>query len=175
MKAFSEALLPIALAMTLAGCENDPPEPPPPPAAALTATAKPSPVDHVDSNEIPEGTEKAFGLPIPRVMRVERRFSDAVHARGDVSLDVAASYVSARVVAAHVEKSPAKTVFSGATLKSDPSRTLSVELVAYGDRTDLIVRDVTRPAGQSVVSPTDPWYKPGFDPKDRKADPKRFE
>jgi hypothetical protein len=34
---------------------------------------------------------------------------------------------------------------------------------------------VTRPASTSDVKPTDPWDKPGFDPKDHRVDPKRFE
>lgn len=164
---------PLALALLLTGCKSEPPPSPPPP--ARTTVAAPSPVDHVDPDEVPEGIEKAFGLPIPRVMRVETRFADAVHARGDLPLDAVASYVSARVVAERVEKGAAKAVFSGATLKSAPDKMLRVEVVSYADGTELIVRDITRPVGKGVVSPTDPWNQPGFDPKDRKADPRRFE
>jgi hypothetical protein len=162
----------IALALAIAGCKGDPPPPPPP---ALTAAPAPSPVDRVAPNEVPEGAEKAFGLPIPRAMEVDARFPDAVRARGDLPFDLVSNYVRARVVAERVETGPAKTVFSQATLKSSPERMLRVEVISSGDRTELLVRDVTRPAASDAVKPTDPWTEPGFDPKDRKAAPSRFE
>lgn len=161
-------------ALAFAACRSDPP---PPPARAHTAAPSataPAP-DRVDPGEVPEGAEKAFGLPLPRAMRVDARFPDAVRASGPVPLDAIANYVRARVVADRVETGPAKTVFSRATLKVAPERLLRVEVVAFGERTEMIVRDVTRPPGDDTVKPTDPWSRPGFDPRDRKADPKRFE
>jgi hypothetical protein len=162
----------VPAALALASCKDDP-QPPPQP-ATTAAPAAPA-VDRVEPGTVPEGTEKAFGLPIPRAMTIEARFPDTVRAHGRVPLDDMANYVRARVVAERVETGPAKTVFSGATLKTSPEKTLRVEVVAFGDRTEMIVRDVTRPPAADVVKPTDPWNKPGFDPRDRKADPKRFE
>lgn len=164
-----------ALALSLAGCKTEAPPPPPATTAKTAAPAPTAAADRVDPNEVPEGTEKAFGLPIPRAMQIESRFPDAVRAHGPVPLDAVANYVRARVIADRVETGPAKTVFSGATLKVSPEKMLRVEVVAFGDRTELIVRDITRPAARDVVKPTDPWNRPGFDPGDRKADPKRFE
>jgi hypothetical protein len=169
----SRSLACVACVFALAGCKGDPP--PPAPAPARTAAAAPPAVDRVDPEEVPEGAEKAFGLPIPRAMSVDARFPDAVRAHGRVPLDAMANYVRARVVAERVETGPAKTVFSRATLKASPEKMLRVEVVAFGDRTEMIVRDVTRPPSADVVKPTDPWNKPGFDPKDRRADPGRFE
>ena len=103
-------------------------------------------------------------------MRIEVRFPDAVRARGELPFDAVANYVRARVVAARVETGPAKTVFSEATLKVSPEKSLRVEVVAFGDRTELIVRDVTRPPATGAVKPTDPWYQPGFDPGDLRTD-----
>jgi len=157
------------------GCKNEPPAPAPPVLAPPVPAPIPSAVDRVEPGEVPEGTDRAFGLPIPRAMQVQTRFPDAVRARGDVPLDALANYVRARVIAERVETGPAKTVFSRVTLKSSPDKLLRVEVVAHGDRTELLVRDVTRPLATDVVKPTDPWSSPGFDPKDRKADPKRFE
>lgn len=163
----------VALAPALiAACT---PDPKPGPAPQATTTVAPPAPDHVDPNEVPEGTEKAFGLPIPRAMQVDARFTDAIRARGPVRLDAMANYVRARVVAERVETGPAKTVFSRATLKSAPDKLLRVEVVAFGDQTEMIVRDETKPAAKTTVKPTDPWNRPGFDPRDRNADPKRFE
>ncbi len=163
--------LSIAALLALAACKKDPPPPPaePPPAPAKSA------VDHVDPHEIPEGAEDAFGLPIPRQMAIAARLGDAVRARGDLPLDDVANYVRERVIAERVETGPAKTVFARATLKSGKGATMRVEVIRVADRTELYVRDLTAPPTSEVVKPADPWYKPGFDPKDRKADPSRFE
>lgn len=161
----------ISLAISLAACKSDPPAPPPAKTSAPAAAAP----DRVDPDEVPEGSEKAFGLPIPRAMRVDATFPDAVRASGAIPFDAVSNYVRARVVSERVETGPAKTVFSRATLKTAPEKMLRVEVVAFGDRTEMIVRDVTRPPGSDTVKPTDPWSRPGFDPRDRKADPKRFE
>lgn len=165
----------VPCALVALGCTTDPPAPARPiPAATLSAPA-PSAVDRLDPKEIPEGTETAFGFPIPRAMRVENRFHDAVRAAGHLPLDGLANYVRARVIADRVETGPAKTVFAGATLRASPDRLLRVEVVAHGDRTEIIVRDISRPVASDVVKPTDPWRTPGFDPRDRKVDPKRNE
>lgn len=163
--------LTIAASIALAACKT---EPPPAPAEPPAAPAK-SAVDHVDPHEVPEGAEDAFGLPIPRAMRVSARLGDAVRARGDLPLDDVANYVRERVIADRVETGPAKTVFAKVTLKSGKGGTLRVEVIRVAERTELYVRDVTAPQASDVVKPADPWYKPGFDPKDRKADPTRFE
>jgi hypothetical protein len=164
----------ITAGIALGGCRDGAP-PPPPHDRATAAPTVTAAVDHVDPHELPEGVESAFGLPIPRAMDVEQRFPDSVRARGDLPLDAVANYVRARVIADRVETGPAKTVFSEVTLKAAPNRLLRVEVVRLADRTELLVRDVTRPPATDVVKPTDPWDRPGFDPKDRKADPSRFE
>ncbi|MCA9627098.1 MAG: hypothetical protein KC766_05515, partial [Myxococcales bacterium] len=53
--------------------------------AAASASSAPHPIDHLAKGELAQGTEKVFGLAIPRKMRVERRFLDAAHAVGPVS------------------------------------------------------------------------------------------
>lgn len=166
----------LASAVALAACKGDRPAPPSPAASAAPASAAPpTPVDRVDPHEIPEGAERAFGFPFPRAMRVEARFPDAVRAGGPLPFDAVANYVRARVVAQRIETGPAKTVFPRATLRASPEKMLRVEVVAFGDRTEILVRDVTRPSSRDLVKPTDPWTAPGFDPDDRRADPKRFE
>lgn len=162
----------LLLPLVLLSCKSDPP---PTPLLMPTSTAATSAVDHVDPNEIPEGTERAFGLPLPRAMRVSATFPDAVRATGELPLAALTAFVRSRVIAERVEAGPEKAVFSNATLKSAPGKLLRVEIVAYDDRSELIVRDVTQPPASDTVKPTDPWYKPGFDPKDGKADPTRFE
>lgn len=166
----------LGIALALVSCRDkasSPSEPQRP--IATAATTQTAAVDHVDPHELPEGTETAFGLPIPRAMEVAQRLPGAIRARGDVPLDALANYVRDRVVAERVETGPAKTVFSSVTLKASPNRLLRVEVFQMGDRAELFVRDVTRPPPADVVKPTDPWDQPGFEPGDRKADRSRFE
>lgn len=166
-----------ALAYTcvfITACSSDPPAPPPQRVhtAAPTATA----VDRVDPYEVLEGTEKVFGFPLPHKFTVEHRFKDAVQARGDVQFDRLVAYVRARVIATDVETGPTTATFKNATLKDNPRLNLEIHIWMWGgEGVGLSVRDVTRPPAKDVVKPTDPWDQPGFDPKDRKVDPKRFE
>ena len=115
----------IAIATTTTGCKRRPPPAPQPVAPVASASARPA--DHALPDEIAEGAEKAFGLAIPRQMRVVGRFDDVVFASGDVAPELVANYVRQRVIASHVETGPAKTVFTGVTLRIDPVRTLRGE------------------------------------------------
>ena len=169
------ALFASCCALAVTACRGRTEPPPPSDRPAPSATTSAAAVDHVDPNELPEGTDDAFGLPVPRAMKVAQRSADTVHARGSVPLDALANYVRERVIASHVETGPAKTVFSEVTLKASPNRLLRVEVIRLGEGAELYVRDVTRPPSTDAVKPTDPWDRPGFDPSDRKADPSRFE
>ncbi|MBK8256038.1 MAG: hypothetical protein IPK82_25640 [Polyangiaceae bacterium] len=158
----------------VSSCSTDPP--PPPPQRVHTAAPTAAAVDRVDPNEVLEGTEKAFGFPLPHKFVVEHRFKDAVQARGEVPFERLVAYVRSRVIATSVETGPTTATFKNATLKDNPTLNLDIHIWMWGgEGLGISVRDVTRLPAKDIVKPTDPWDQPGFDPKDRKVDPKRFE
>ncbi len=156
------------LASACKGRSDDTSAPPPGP------TPRP-PADKLSPGELAEGSEKAFGFPIPRAMRVEARFPDAVFAEGDLAPALVASYVRARVVAEGVEAGPAKTVFPRATLKDAPSGVVQIEIVARGRGTSLVVRNVTRPPAKDGLSEEQRWKELGLTPQGEPLDPTRLE
>jgi hypothetical protein len=110
-------------------------------------------------------------------MKVRARFPDAVFAMGDVPLERVSNYVRERVVAAGVETGPAKTVFSRATVKSAPERTLRIEVVSRPSATELVVRDQTRPPSpvEEGLSEEERWRRHGLKPDGTPLDPTHLE
>jgi hypothetical protein len=167
----SPARLALAFAL-LTGCraKEDAPPPPfvPPPAPAPA-------IDQARPNEIAEGGESAFGLPLPRVMVVKARFPDAVFASGHLSLETVANYVRERVIAAHVDTGPAKTVFTGVSIKGAPQRVVRIEVATEGDQTEIVVRDQTRPPAKDGQTEEERWRELGLDPHGQPLDPTHLE
>jgi hypothetical protein len=173
-RSFPAAAVVAALAIaTMGGCKRRPR--PAPHEAPPVAAASARPADHALPDEIAEGSEKAFGLPIPRQMRVVGRFEDVIFASGDVAPELVANYVRQRVIAAHVETGPAKTVFTGVTLKIDPARTLRVDVISRNGDTDLTVRDETRPPARQGLTEAERWKELGLRPGGTPLDPTHLE
>jgi hypothetical protein len=156
------------------GCGRKPP-PAPSPASTTGISAPSRPPDHALPDEIAEGTEKAFGLAVPRRMRIVARFDDVVFASGDLPPELVANYVRERLLESRVETGPAMTVFSGAKLRVDPARTLRVDVVAHNGDTDLTVRDETRPPAVPGLTDEERWKQLGLSPKGTPLDPTHLE
>lgn len=175
-RSFPAAAIVAALAFAaLAGCKRRPPPTDAPREATPVATASAAPADHALPNEIAEGKERAFGLPIPRQMRVISRFDDVVFASGDLAPELVANYVRQRVIAGHVETGPAKTVFTSATLRSDPTHTLRVDVTSRNGDTELTVRDETRPPAREGLTEAERWKALGLSPNGAPLDPTHLE
>ena len=164
------ALIALALLAACKGGSDPSSEPPPAPVEAPRP-----PVDKLEPGELAGGSEKAFGLAIPRGMRIEARFPDAVFAAGEIAPDIVASYIRKRVVSEGVEKSLVKTVFPRATLKDAPTGVVHIEVVARGTSTSLVVRDVTRPPAKDGLSEEQRWKELGLTPRGEPLDPTQLE
>ena len=175
-RSFPAAAVVAALALaTTSGCRRRPPPESGEVVAASAQAASARPADHALPDEIAEGKERAFGLAIPRQMRVIGRFDDVVFATGDVAPELVANYVRQRVIAAHVETGPAKTVFTGVTLKEKPGLTLRVDVISRNGDTDLTVRDETRPPAREGLTEAERWKAQGLTPQGAPLDPTHLE
>ena len=164
------ALGALALALALApSCARE--EPPPPPPAAARRAPEPARADRVEPGELAEGDERAFGFPIPRKLEVVARFPDAVYATGPVAPERVANYAKERLVAAHVETGPVKTVYDKATVKGGEPRPLRVEVARVGGTTRLLVRDLTRKKAEAGISDEERWRRLGLTPQGKLANP----
>jgi hypothetical protein len=144
------------------------------PTAGASASA-PLPADHALPGELAEGTETAFGFPIPRRMRVTARFPDAVFATGDLTPELVANYVRQRVIAARIETGPAKTVFNRATAQRNPGRMMRIDVIGRNGSTELFVRDETRPPAPEGLHPEERWRQLGLSPDGNPLDPTRLQ
>ena len=167
---------PVLLALAgLLGCRGGDAPAPPPVASAAPAPPATTAVDQVAPGELAEGAELAFGFPIPRRMEIRARFPDAVFAIGEIPADQVANYVRKRIIAENVETGPAKTVFARATTKSAPARRIQIEVVSRSHRTELVVRDETRPPPEEGLTEEERWRRKGLKPDGSPLDPTRLE
>jgi len=143
------------------------------PAAIPTPSVAP---DELAPGELAEGQEHAFGLPLPRRMRVSATFPDAIFAVGAMAPEHVANYVRQRVEADAVETGPAKTVFTKAKLKGgDASKVLRIEVAQRGSETELVVRDQTPPPIKPGLTPEERMREHGMTLDGKLLDPKHLQ
>jgi hypothetical protein len=164
------ALLGLGLALTLGACRRrsepeqlEAPAPPP----ALSAR----PVDRLLPGELAEGSEKAFGLALPRVAVVRGRFTDLVFADVDVPPHRVANYLRQRVTADKIETGPVKTVFSRAAVRGQPGVELGIEVLSHGGFTELQIRKLPTTKVPAGMSDAERWRAAGFNPDGTPIDP----
>lgn len=145
--------------------------PPSPPAPAASILA---PVDRALPGELAEGTERAFGLLLPRVMKLQGGFDNVVFASGDVPADEVANYVRQRVTADKVETGAAKTLFSRASVKAQPGPLISIEVLSHGGTTEMQVRNVTPKPTKEGQDQEERWRELGFKPDGTPLDPEHL-
>jgi hypothetical protein len=163
----------VVFAIALAGCRGK--EDPAPPLELPASSQPPPAVDQARPGELAEGADEAFGLRVPRHMIVSARFPDSVFASGSIAFESVSNYVRDRVVAQHVDTGPAKTVFTGVTVKGAPERVVRIEVIADGLTTKLVVRDETKPPAKPGLSEEERWKELGLDPKGQPLDPTHLE
>jgi len=158
-----------ALSLSCKGNSKHPPE-------ATSASARAPSVDELSPGELAEGEQRAFGLAIPRRMRVSATFPDAVFAVGALRPEDVSNYVRQRVVSEGVETGPSKTVFTKAKLKgAESERTMRIEVVLKDGATELVVRDQTPPPVEPGLSPDERMRKKGLLPDGTPIDKTRLE
>ena len=138
------------------------------------------PVDRLAPGELEPGDEIAFGLPIPKGMRVVRRFDDSTHAKGKVDHDELVAYLKRRLATSHLTYKPDKVVFPEVRLRNEPENgtaqgaqdtTLRVEVWADRDMTWLRVTDTTVPPLVEGLTEAERWRRAGMHPDGSPLDP----
>mgnify|MGYP007063455825 CR=1 FL=1 len=119
-------------------------------------------VDIADPDELAEGEELVFGFPIPRAMRVEARFDNAVYLVGRVPFASLNNYIRERVAAGTIDTGPAKTVYSKAALKKDTKKLLELAVSNDYGNIELVVRDRTPKPVEKGLSQEERWRRAGL-------------
>ena len=164
----------LALALSLAACRKRAPADATPPLPSPWSVPPKLPVDRLAPGELAEGPDKAFGLPLPRVMRAKARFDDVLFASADAPSDQVANYVRARVTAERVETGPVKTVFERAVVRGQPGVELSIEVISRGGATELQVRNLSLVKALEGLTEEERWRAAGLKPDGTPLDPTRL-
>jgi hypothetical protein len=130
------------------------------------ASARP-PLDHLASGELPPGTASVHGLVLPTGMKLFANFSGTAEAIGPQRPEDVANYIRERVTATRIELGAVGTVFPAVHVKDgDPTKTLRIEVVPLGDRTKVIVSNITRPTERVAIDPNETdemrWRRAGY-------------
>jgi hypothetical protein len=169
----------LVILLGAAACESDEPPVVPPDYGSATAprawSAKP--IDRLAPGELAPGKADAFGLVLPRKLRVKARFPRSVHASGRASPEAVANYIRQRVTVAHVELAAASTVFPRATIPGGPpDKVYRIEVSPdRGGGTNLVVRDITRAPAPEGLSEEERWRRAGLTPDGKIIDMKSLE
>lgn len=168
------AAVSVLLTMAMTACRKDEEvtqAPLPPPAARDAAP----PPDHLGEGELLEGTEKVFGLTLPRDVKVDSRFIDLAYASGPPRPDAVANYIRGRVRFGTVHIGAANTLFEKVQLPDAPGREISIRVSAgdSGRGCSIELRDVTPPKPLEG-SEADKWRAVGLTPDGKLLDPQHL-
>ncbi len=139
---------------------------------AASASAKP-PVDHLAPGELLEGDAKAFGLVLPRGVRVDHAFAAVVYASGSVTPDSLSNYVRARVREGKTTAGAASTVFDRVRVPAVPDHELTIVVRPaegfVGSKIE--IRDVTPTKSPPMPDENARWNAAGLKPNGQILDP----
>jgi hypothetical protein len=168
-------LIAVALALALgssacSSCKRKPDEGP--------KTEAPPP-DRLAPGEVVEGSERAFGLPLPRASHVAVRFAASAHVTSTVTPEQLANFVRARVKEGKVTQGTASTKLENVIPRDDKNKRLTIEVrplrAGNGNRSEMIIRDTTPPPFDPNLTDEQRYNKAGLTPQGTLLDPKHLE
>jgi hypothetical protein len=164
--------LTVLLSAGLAACTSCKHKEAPPPEES-------KPPDHHAPNEVAEGKERAFGLPLPRLSRVAARFEKKVHVQSPYSPEDLVNFVRARVKDGKITPGTTETQLADVVPRDDAQKRLTIEVRSIrggGDvKSEMIVRDTTPPPLEPGLTDEQRWKKAGLTPSGHIADPSQLQ
>ncbi len=145
-------------------------------------SASATPVDHLAPSELLEGDAKAFGLVLPRGVRVDNAFGDVVFASGQVSQGAAVKYVRNRVREGKVIQpefaAAQRTTFDHVRLPAMPDKQFVVyvePVLGTVGTTRIEVHDVTPAKAPNLPDEAARWAAAGLKPNGQPLDPSHLQ
>jgi hypothetical protein len=161
----------LAVLLFLAGCgRHDDAAPTAPPAPSAT------PVDSLGPGELIPGDKRAFGLLLPRDVKVDQALTEVIFASGPVSASDLANYVRARVRDGTVGIGATATVFDQVRAVDDPTRLLFIRIISgpSGRGARIEVRNVTPRVAPELPNDVERWKQFGAGPDGKILDPQHL-
>jgi hypothetical protein len=139
-------------------------------AAAASASIAP-PADHLAPGELIEGSQQAFGITLPRDLRVKGTFVDVVYASGQVSVHALTQYFRARLEDGSLREGAQASTFEHVRVRGKPGLELLVRVAAARDGANVEIRNATPPTASPLGDEPSRWKAVGLTPHGRVADP----
>lgn len=140
-------------------------------------SASVAPVDHLAEGELLEGDAKAFGLTLPRGVKIVGGFDDLVIATSDVvPADKCANYVRQRVKEGKITVGAQATVFERVKTPGAPDLELSVRVEPSNgyEGVKIELRRLTQPKAEVLPNDEERWKAAGLKPNGEVLDPKKL-
>ena len=142
---------------------------------AAPIASEATPADHLAPGELVEGTSLAFGIPLPRDMRVTQSFVDLVSATGPVSVHALARYLGARLEGGTLREGTESATFEQVTARGKREPELLVKIASAPGGTRLEIHKVTRQQVRLLPDEESRWRQVGLTPQGKVIDPSHAE
>jgi hypothetical protein len=130
------------------------------------------PADHLGPDELIEGTEKAFGLTLPRGLVVEHRYPDTLEAGGPMTVHALVLYLRPRLQGGSLRESERVATFEHVTTPGLPPYTeLSIQLAVTLNETRVKLMSTTHPPAPDLPDVASRWKQVGLSPDGKILDP----
>jgi hypothetical protein len=121
--------------------------------------------DRLEATEKLPEAETAFGLPIPKGMRLVRHFNDAAYFAGELDMKHALEHIRKYVIASDVQMLAKGALFSRAYIVGDESKRLVRILVTpIQNGTQIRIQDITPPRAVTGLSQAEVLRQAGRNP-----------
>jgi hypothetical protein len=138
--------------------------------SAMVTSHQP-PLDRLSPGELAESSQLAFGFPVPKGMRIDRAFPDAVHLVGEVPAAELVSYVQKHAQVNGAELAGKMMHFDHVRIPSQKApREYSFDVVQTGQKVQLIIKDVTPRQTEPGLSDEERWRQAGLKPNGEALD-----
>jgi len=174
----TKRLLPVGLLLLLGACRKDDAVTIITPVTGPSSSPSAVPIDHLAPSELLEGDAKAFGLVLPRGVRVDNAFVDVVFASGPVSRDAMVSYIRTRVREGKLIPpsfaTAQRSTFDHVRIPAMPDKEFVVYVepaVGAVGMTKIEVHDITPGKAANLPDEAARWAAAGLKPNGQLLDP----
>lgn len=132
--------------------------------------AAPAP-DRLSGEEgLPEA-ETAFGLPLPRGLRLTQAFNDSAYFAGRLPPAAVVEHLGKQLVSSHLELMGTRSVFARAQIKGDAEKRLfRIEVSEISSGSRLYIQNITPTPAPPGLSPEEMWKLAGRSPDGKPID-----
>jgi hypothetical protein len=141
------------------------------PDAAAVAEEQPAPDRLAPGEALPEA-ETAFGLPIPKGMRLVRHFNDSAYFKGEIDVASALDHVRKYVVPSDAQMMGKGAVFPRAyVVGAESKRLVRISVTPLARGSQIHIQDITPPPATTGLSQAEILRQAGRNPDGTPLDP----